>query len=557
MIRPRIGMLWGDFPWDMPPPRIGKLLSIGAVARNVTRALNTVGEVIPYQPPPPGSSSAVIHETLASFLPAIDVLWADLYPPSEPALRIRQELGLSCPALLFAGGVMPKGAEAMLLPWQGLLTPQDQLIFTCEADRAIWHQLVRWNMMGEWVVPLGVDDTIFYPRSLAERRATRRQHHLPQEGPLLLYVGRLNIQKNLHTLLRLFAAVQSKLPDAHLGLVGEEDDIILGEFGVRNTGYVAWLRGLADELGVAQHITFLGPLFGGDLARLYAAADVLINASIYHRENFGLAQAEAQACGLPVVCTAWGGFKDVVRQGETGYFMDAILTKHGIRVDWASGAQHVLAILTNSDLHAKMRLQAAAWASKRFSSAVFAKTLAKVVTSLTKIQADSTDSPAYEPSLFARRYEAHKRACGWYADPSGTSPVKGAKHRRPAWYPRMFQGRDYALYEMLMGPYATYQADTVSPSSIEPTWAPYALAELVLDPIRHRVWNRDPIWPHERDLQPLEWEVLQRIDGRNTVGAITHALGESDQPQEPNAILRILWRLYVEGFILFQNVKSN
>jgi glycosyltransferase involved in cell wall biosynthesis len=51
-----------------------------------------------------------------------------------------------------------------------------------------------------------------------------------------------------------------------------------------------------------------------------------------------LAQAEAQACGVPVVCTAWGGLKDVICEGETGYLMDAVMTKHGIRVDWAAGA---------------------------------------------------------------------------------------------------------------------------------------------------------------------------------------------------------------------------
>ena len=336
--RLRIGLLWGDFSWDAPPRKIGKLLSMGAAARVLTRALGAHGAVVPYLPPPADAPPAAHRAALADFLGEIDLLWADLYPASEPALRLRHELGLACPAILFAGGTLPKGVEAMLFPWQDLLQPGDGLLFTCAADQAIWRRLVRASALREWVVPLGVDDTVFQPGDPAERAATRARYGLPPDAPLLLYVGRLNIQKNLHGALRLFAAVRRAVPDAHLCFAGEEDDIRLAEFGVANTGYVAWLRQLAAELGVADALTFTGPVYGADLAALYRAADLLVNLSIYHRENFGLSQAEAQACGLPVVCTDWGGFKDVVRHGATGYLVETVLTKHGIRVNWAAGA---------------------------------------------------------------------------------------------------------------------------------------------------------------------------------------------------------------------------
>ncbi|MFL5802868.1 MAG: hypothetical protein ACJ8CR_14140, partial [Roseiflexaceae bacterium] len=47
---------------------------------------------------------------------------------------------------------------------------------------------------------------------------------------------------------------------------------------------------LAADLGLTAHLTFAGVQLGEDLARLYAAADVFVNVSVYHRENFGLAQ---------------------------------------------------------------------------------------------------------------------------------------------------------------------------------------------------------------------------------------------------------------------------
>jgi len=243
--RPRIGLLWGDFPWAAPPPKVGKLWSTGTVARNLTRALGSLGDVVPFTPSHDQRSPHLHRQQLTDFLLSIDLLWADLYPTSADALSLRHDLDLDCPALLFAAGVMPKGAEAMLFPWQHLLTARDHLLFSCAADRLIWRQLVRRSDLQEWILPLSIDETIFHPRLPQACTATRLQHRLPVDAPLLLYVGRLNIQKNLHTLLRLFAAVHSPLPTAHLCLVGEEDDVVLGEFQVRNTGYVTWLRQLA------------------------------------------------------------------------------------------------------------------------------------------------------------------------------------------------------------------------------------------------------------------------------------------------------------------------
>ncbi len=540
--RLRIGMLWGDFPWAVPPPKIGTLWSSGVVARNVTRALNALGRVVPFTLPQAPVSPHMQRKLVTDFLRSIDILWADLYPGSADALSLRHDLGLDCPALLYAGGVLPKGAEAMLFPWQHLLTSRDHLLFTCAADQLIWRRLVRHCALREWILPLSIDETIFHPRSPEVCIATRIQHHLPVDAPLLLYVGRLNIQKNVHTLLRLFAAVRTVLPKAHMCLVGEEDEIVLGEFQVRNTGYVIWLRQLAANLGLTEHVTFVGTQFGQDLARLYAAADVFVNASVYHRENFGLAQAEAQACGVPVVCTAWGGFKDVIRAGETGYFMDAVMTKHGIRVDWATGAQRVIELLTTPTLHRQMRLQAQTWAKQRLSNAAVVDMLAPIVSAQRQDALGTLlEQPAYAPSAFARRYEAHKRRCGWYATD---------EQLRRRWYPRMFQGRDYHLYEILLGPYATYHAASTPARAIGSSWVPYIVAGIQLDAMRHLVIDLDPIWPQHQFLPTVAWDILQLIDGVTPVDGLITRL--SAQQYTATDVRAGVWHLYVDGLIMLK-----
>lgn len=533
--RPRIGVLWGDFPWSSPAPKLGKLFSMGAVARMVTRALGEHGTVVPYRAPPPGAPPGARRDALAAFLRDIDLLWADLYPPSGPALHLRAELGLHCPALLFAGGTLPKGAEAMLFPWQQSIRPGDALIFTCEADRAIWRRLVDRSGLGEWVVPLAVDGEVFHPGAAGARGDLRARQGLPSDGPLLLGVGRLNIQKNLHAAVRLLAAVRRDLPTARLCLIGEEDDIVLGEFGVSNAGYIGRLRALAAELGVGEALTFCGTRFGPDLAALYRAADLLISLSVYHRENFGLAAAEAAACGLPAICSAWGGFKDVVRHGETGYLVEAPLTAHGIRVDWATGADYALALLRDERRRARFGAAAAAHARARFSLAALARTLGEIMATMTG-QGDTKPGPAYEPSAFARRYEAHKRACGWYAP----APPPGEP---PARYPRMFTGDDYALYETLLSPYASGLAAALEPGAIEDTWVPYFPAGIARDPAGHGARFPDPIWPQECRPGDAGWKIIAKIDGRVTIGGLVRAFPDA-RP--------LLRDLYAAGVILFR-----
>ena len=366
---------------------------------------------------------------------------------------------------------------------------------------------------------------------------------------MLLYVGRLNIQKNLHSLLRLLAVVRREVADTHLCVVGDTDDIGLHEFGVRTTGYVAWLQALARELGVADAVTFHGPLFGQDLAEMYAAADVLVNLSVYHRENFGLSQAEGHACGLPVVCTDWGGFKDVGLPGQTGYRLDAVLTKHGIRVDWLTGARHVVTLLRNSDLRASMGAHAAAWARASVTIPVVGQLLHEIVAPPqrpgTRHAPAGATAAVYTPSFFASRYEKHKEECGWYAapPPGGVTPAR--------WYPRMFEGRDYLLYETLMQPYATRRAEEIPAAALHPASLPYFASGVNLDAARLLIRDQDPIWPHQRFLSPEEWAVVQQVTGTASVQAIMETLAHQRASAGDAVVRTLLWQLHVDGFVLF------
>jgi glycosyltransferase involved in cell wall biosynthesis len=136
----------------------------------------------------------------------------------------------------------------------------------------------------------GVDLDVFAPR---DRLSARRQLGINPSGPVLASVGWL-IPRKGHDLAIQAAAL---LPEANLLIVGEGPED-------------AALRRLAERLGVAGRVHFLGTMPQQHLPTVFNAADVLVLAS--SREGLPNVILEALACGTPVVATAVWGTPEVV-----------------------------------------------------------------------------------------------------------------------------------------------------------------------------------------------------------------------------------------------------
>ena len=78
----------------------------------------------------------------------------------------------------------------------------------------------------------------------------------------------------------------------------------------------ARLRRFAEEIGLADAVSFTGPVFGGDKFNLLADADALVLAS--YSEGLPYALLEAMAAGAAVVATRVGAIPDVVIDGVHG-----------------------------------------------------------------------------------------------------------------------------------------------------------------------------------------------------------------------------------------------
>lgn len=140
----------------------------------------------------------------------------------------------------------------------------------------------------------GLDQSRFVPRDRAAEKAK-----LGITGPLILSVGALIPRKGQDLLI---AALPS-LPDATLMLAGK---------GESESDY----RALADRLGVADRVRFLGNVPHDDLPLFFAAADVM--ALVSASEGLANAWVEALACGTPIIASDVGGIRELVKSPKAG-----------------------------------------------------------------------------------------------------------------------------------------------------------------------------------------------------------------------------------------------
>jgi glycosyltransferase involved in cell wall biosynthesis len=108
-------------------------------------------------------------------------------------------------------------------------------------------------------------------------------------------------------------------------------------------------------------VVFLGALPRNELPRLYSSVDLLV-ATSHASETFGIGLVEAQACGLPVVASRFGGFPEVVDEGHTGLLYPPR--------DADALADAVNALLAEPERLRAMRAAAPSWAAQFAWSAV-------------------------------------------------------------------------------------------------------------------------------------------------------------------------------------------
>lgn len=151
----------------------------------------------------------------------------------------------------------------------------------------------------------GVDTGRFNPArfSSEERMDTRHALNISENAQVILFVGRITIDKGVHELLEAFREIKAKQKRAHLVFVGrfDSDSGVTGEISQHDIDSV--------------HDTHIVGYTECPEAYM-AIADILCLPS--YREGFGTVVIEAAAMGVPTVGSNIYGLSDAVVNGETG-----------------------------------------------------------------------------------------------------------------------------------------------------------------------------------------------------------------------------------------------
>lgn len=183
-------------------------------------------------------------------------------------------------------------ADLVLSPSAGLLESTSQRM-----EREAWGAVGRGAVLRYPFDGSSVDE-------LGERSAGA-------EAGLVLSVGRLEPRKGQDVLVEAMAQLRDRGVEARLVFAGA--DTGTGPFGRSMRKH---LTSLIDRHGLADRVSFAGPLARAELGDHIARASVCVFPSRW--DNFPNALLEAMACGKAVVATDAGGPGEIVEHGVSG-----------------------------------------------------------------------------------------------------------------------------------------------------------------------------------------------------------------------------------------------
>lgn len=186
------------------------------------------------------------------------------------------------------------------------------------------------------VLPTGIPAEAFLPDE--KRAAEIRKRYIGDADYLFCTVSRLAAEKNL------VFQIQGL---AHLGRLLKKRGKTFRHLFIGDGPAKESLVRMAEELGLSEHVIFVGNVENHEMKNYQAACDAFLFTS--KSETQGIVLLEAMAAGNPVVALDASGVRDIVANGENGFLTG------GDAADWAG---RVAELVTNEALQQQMRANA-------------------------------------------------------------------------------------------------------------------------------------------------------------------------------------------------------
>lgn len=175
----------------------------------------------------------------------------------------------------------------------------------------------------------------------------KQQYGIPENVPVIGFVGRLGREKGCHELFRAFQRVKKEFPTAKLLFVGPIEKKETMEPNILHYFETC------DDIIKTDRVNHV--------EKYTSAMDVYVLPS--YREGFGMGVVEASAMGVPVVVTKYPGPSSAMEEGISGYSVPV--------KDVDQLTEYILQFLRNPSNAKKMGLQGRKWVEERFDQKVF------------------------------------------------------------------------------------------------------------------------------------------------------------------------------------------
>ena len=226
---------------------------------------------------------------------------------------------------------LPRIAEKWLqkFAWRQCVGVFEQLDFATTPTKTAVALLKNAGLSKDVAsISCGIDLERFKPTN--DGLYLKRSYAIPNNKPVLLYVGRLDKEKRIDVILRSLPDIL-RVTSVHLVLAG------IGKEKQK-------LEELTKKLGIQEAVTFTGFVPDRDLQNIYRIADLFVTAGIAELQS--IVTMEAMASGLPVVAVNAMALPELVHDGENGYLFSEGNSQ--------MLAEKVITILSNQTMRAQM-----------------------------------------------------------------------------------------------------------------------------------------------------------------------------------------------------------
>ena len=250
-----------------------------------------------------------------------DIVHANFFMSGMVAQHLKHTLGIPFVITFHALGHVRRLAQgaadafpsARMRIESSLMRHADRIIAECPQDRLDMEQLYGAAPGRICMAPCGFDPEELWPES---QEAARARLGIAAGRFVVLQLGRMVPRKGVDTVIQGVALLREQHGvDAELLVVGGDHERPDG----RDLPEMARLRTLARQLGIEQHVRFVGQQPRAALRHYFSAADVFATTPWY--EPFGITPVEAMACARPVIGAEVGGIKSTVVDGVTGFLI--------------------------------------------------------------------------------------------------------------------------------------------------------------------------------------------------------------------------------------------